>query len=403
MRHSRRVVRFLLCLLCLSALESAFAQEERTVPRLPEYVIEVGGHDAGCRFAPLKGTSGREGELQFVLSKLPPAAANGEAQPTAWTVMVSARPEGELWRVNVSVGMGEFYDAGAHGVGSFTLRTNERAFVSDMVRYGVNPLSVSVVKVLGRAARAPRVINQTQSISVEKLEIRTLPEPYRVSLKNSSSRDVIAVQINSYKFGEFTALKWRGGERLRALIKAGQSYPMEMVSEDRTCAGVDGYRPTQTDRIEISSVVFADGSYEGTVGLAALIRARALGHIQPLSRVAELFNSWGERDNLSPAEITYYFRSVASGIEELAEPHLLNDLMSKLPQGEPETVLALGKFLRHGQHEIKVNLLADAQELERLAGRGMETEVETKIVAQWLTQKKAKYAEWLATAQTAAR
>jgi hypothetical protein len=341
--------------------------------------------------------------LQFVLSKPPPATPNGEAQPTVWTVMVSARLEGELWRVNVSVGMGEFYDAGAHRVGSFALRTNERAFVSDLVRYGVNPLSVSVVKVLGGAARAPRVINRTQSISVEKLEVRALPEPYRVSLKNSSSKDVIAVQISSYKFSEFTALKWHGGDRLRALIKAGQSYPMEMVSEDRACAGMDGYRPTQTDRIEISSVVFADGSYEGTAGLAALIRARALGHIQPLSRVAELFNSWGERDNLSAAEITYYFRSVASGIEELAEPHLLNDLMSNLPQGEPETVLALGNFLRHGQHEIKVNLLADAQELERLAGRGMETEVETKIVAQWLTRKKAKYAEWLATAQTAAR
>ncbi|HYP02403.1 MAG TPA: hypothetical protein VER76_19590 [Pyrinomonadaceae bacterium] len=338
-----------------------------------------------------------------MLSKPPPAAPRGEAQPTVWTVGVSARLDGEVWRVNVSVGMGEYYDGGAQQVGSYALRTNERAFVREMVRYGVNPVSVGVVKVLGAAGRTVRVTNGTQSISVEKLEARTLPEPYRVSLKNNSSKDVVAVQINSYKLGQFTALRWRGGDRLNALIKAGESYRMEMVSEDRACAGADGYRPTQTDRVEISSVVFADGSYEGTAGLAALIRAKSLGHIQPLGRVVELINSWNDRDNLSAAEITHYFRSIANGIEEVAEPSMLNDLLSNLPEGEVEKVPSLGNFLRHGQHEIKTNLLGDAQELESLANRKQEAQVETKIVAGWLTRTKAKYVDWLAAAQAAAR
>jgi hypothetical protein len=403
MPHARLIVRFLLCLVCLPALTSAFAQEAREVPVLPEYVIEVGGHDARCRFAPIKRTATQDGELRFVLSKPPPVAPGGEAQPTVWTVKVFARPDGELWRVSVSVGLGEFYDAGVHEVGSYALRTNERAVVGEVVRYGVSPLSVGVVKVLGGAARVPRVINRTQSISVEKLEARTLPEPYRVSLKNSSSKDVIAVQLNSHKREDFSALRWHGGGRLHALIKAGESYRMEMVSEDRGCAETDGYRPVQTDRIEISSVVFADGSYEGTPGLAALIRAKSLGHVQPLSRVVELFNSWKDRDNLSPAEITYYFRIIAGGIEEVAEPYLLNDLLSNLPEREPDKVLSLGSFLRHGQHEIKTSLLADAQELDGLAGKGLETHVEAKIVAEWLARTKAKYADWLVAAQAAAR
>jgi hypothetical protein len=403
MPHARLFVQTLLCLACLLAANSAFAQEERDAPALPEYVIEVGGHEAGCRFAPVRRTAAQQGELRFVLSKLPPASPRGEAQPTVWTVAVSARPEGELWRVNVFVGLGEFYDSGARQVGSYALRTNERAVVSEIARYGVNPLSVAVVKVLAGAARPPRVLNRTQSISWEKLEARPLPEPYRISLKNSSSKDVLAVQLNSYKLGHFSALRWHGGERLRPLIKAGESYRMEMISEDRACAETDGYRPTQTDRIEISSVVFADGSYEGTAGLAALVRAKSLGHIQPLSRVVELFNSWNDRDNLSPAEITYYFRSVAGGIEEVAEPYMINDLLSNLAEREPEKVHSLGNFLRHGQHEIKTNLLADAQELESLLSREPETPGATKIVAEWLTRTKAKYANWLAAAQAAAR
>lgn len=403
MPHTRLIVQSLLCFVCLCAVKSALAQTEREVSSLPEYMIEVGSHDAGCRFAPVRQTAAQQGELSFVLSKPPPASPRGEAQPTVWTVRVSARPEGELWRVNVSVGMGEFYDNGVQPVGSYALSTNERASVGEITRYGVPPLSVAVVKVLGGAARKPRVFNRTQSISVEKIETRALPEPYRVSLKNISSKDVVAVQINSHKYNNFSALRWQGGGRLSALIKAGESYRMEMISEDRACADADGYRPKQTDIIEISSVVFADGSYEGTSGLAALIRAKSLGHIQPLSRVVELFNSWQDRDNLSAAEITYYFRSVASGIEEVAEPHLLNDLLSNLPDTEPDKVLALGSFLRHGQHEIKTNLLADARELESLVSKEAETQFETKIVAEWRVRTRAKYADWLAAAQAAAR
>lgn len=402
MPHTRLCIRFLLCLVCLFVVDGAFAQEEREVPTLPEYMIEVGSHDAGCRFAPIKRATAQQGELHFILSKPPPASPRGETQLTVWTVRVSARPDGEVWRINVSVGMGEYFDSGAQHVGSYALRTNERATVSEIVRYGVNPLSVAVVKVLAGAARPPRISNRTQSISVDKLEARALPEPYRVKLKNNSGKDVLAVQINSYKRDDFTALRWHGGDRLRALIKTGDSYLMEMVSEDRACAETDGYRPTQTDRIEISSVVFADGSYEGTAGLAALVRAKSLGHIQPLRRVVELFDSWKERDNLAAAEVTYNFRSVASGIEEVAEPYMLNDLLSKLAEIEPDKVHSLGNFLRHGQHEIKTNLLADAQELESLVSKKPETQLETNFVAEWLTRMKAKYTGWLAAAQAAA-
>lgn len=403
MTHTRLIVQIIVWLICLTGVSGALAQEEQNASTPPEYVIEVGGPEAGCRFAPVKRRTRQPGELRFVLSKAPPASPRGEAQPTAWSVRVNAHPEGEAWRVNVSVGLGEFFDSGAPQVGSYLLRTNERVSVSEIARYGISPISVAVVKVLAGAARTPRVINRTQSISVEKLEARPLPEPYRVSLKNSSSKNVLAVQLNSYKLREFTALRWHGGDRLRALIEAGDVYRMEMLSEDRACADADGYRPTQTDRIEISSVVFADGSYEGTAGLAALIRAKSLGHLQPLSRVVELFNSWNDRDNLSPAEIAYHFRSMASGIEEVAEPYMLNDLLSNLSEREPDKVHSLGNFLRHGQHEIKTSLLADAQVLESRASKGLEPQVETKIVAEWLPRTKAKYADWLAAAQAAAR
>jgi hypothetical protein len=400
MSHMHLIVRTILCLACLSVVERASAQEGREAPVLPEYVIEVGDGE-GCSFAPLKRAEGRQrGAFKWVVSKPPPASPRGEASPSVWTLIVTAQPDGDMWRVNVSVRLGEYYDGEAKQVAAYVLRTNERAEVSEVMPYGVKPFRVGVVKVSAASARPPRVMNRTESILVEKLEARPLPEPYQLSLKNRSGKDVLAIQINSHKGGRFSALRWHEEGRSRPLIKAGGSYRVAMLSEDRACAGTDGYRPTQSDRLEISAVVFADGSYEGTSGLAALIRAKALGHVQHLSRVLELFNSWGERDNLSPAEITYHFRSVASGIEETAEPHLLNELQSHLPELSSETIPALGKFLRHGQHEIKTTLLADAQHVELISARGLETQVETKIVAGWLARTKAKYAGWLAAAQS---
>lgn len=399
MSHMHLIVRTILCLACLSVVERASAQDGREAPVLPEYVIEVGDGE-GCSFAPLKRANGQQGEFKSILSKAPPASPRGEASPSVWTVTVTAQSAGEMWRVSVAVGLGEYYDGEVKQVSTYVLRTDERTEVSEVVPYGVKPFRVGVVKVSAASARPPRVMNRTQSILVEKLEARPLPEPYQLSLKNRSGKDALAIQINSHKGGKFSALRWHEEGFLRPLIKAGGSYRVAMLSEDRACAGTDGYRPTQSDRLEISAVVFADGSYEGTTGLAALIRAKALGHVQHLSRVLELFNSWGERDNLSPAEIAYYFRSVAGGIEETAEPHLLNDLQNHLPELSSETIPALGKFLRHGQHEIKTNLLADAQHMESISAGGLETQVETKIVAEWLARTKAKYADWLAAAQS---
>lgn len=404
MSHAHLIVRAVFCLACLSIAERAPAQLGREAPVSPEYVIEIGNSE-GCSFAPLKRANGgrqQQGAFTSVVSKPPPASPRGEASPSVWTLIVTAQPAGDMWRVNVSVGLGEYYDGGTKQVATHVLRTNERAEVSEVMPYGVEPFRVGVFKVSASGARPPYIMNRTRSIKVEKLEARPLPEPYQLSLKNHSGKDVLAIQINSHKGGNFSALRWHEESRSRPLIRAGDSHRIAMLSEDRTCANTDGYRPTQSDRLEISAVVFADGSYEGASGLAALIRAKALGHARHLGRVSELFDSWGERDNLFPAEITYYFRTVADGIEETAEPHLVNDLQSHLPELGSETVPSLAKFLRHGQHEIKTSLLADANDVESISARGLETHVETKVVAEWLARTKAKYADWLTAAQAIA-
>ncbi|PYS93481.1 MAG: hypothetical protein DMF64_04560 [Acidobacteria bacterium] len=315
--------------------------------------------------------------------------------PIVSKVTFSAQQNGDFWSLSVVVGVGEFYDAGEQQVAALTLRTNERAEVREVARFGLNPFSVGVVKVLGATASKPRVNSRVQSISVEKLEANMLPEPYRLTLKNNSSKDVLAIQYNTYKNGQFLFLKWLGMGLPRPLIKAGEVYRLEALSEAHTCADPDGYRPAQSNRLDIVSAVFTDGSYEGEPGLAALLRGVALGNKKHLGRVVATLNNLSENEKSIPAVVIYQLRYLAEGIDETADSYIVDELENSLPPLGPEATFALPNFIRAGQHDVKTNLLIDAQQLEDISNKTQKA----KAMNVWLTQTKAKYEHWLALAK----
>lgn len=384
----------LACLTLSVGIPKVLAQEQESVS-LPEYIIEL-DRGGGCNFAPLK-RSVNHGVLQLVIATLPGPRIDREGKPAVSMITVSARMEGEGWLVGVHFGRGEFYDAGDEQVAAFKINTNERVEVREAVRFGVSPFRIGVVKVLGQTGRAPHVSNKTQSVSVEKLEANALPEPYRLFIKNNSDQNVLAVQYNTYKGGRFMHLKWLAGERSRPLIKSGDVYRVNVLIEDQTCAGPDGYRPVQTNRIEIASVVFADGSYEGDAGLAVLIRGDALGNKKHLYRIVEMLKAWGEREVLTSAEVAAQLRDQVAAMDETAEPYMLNNLQSNFPSLGEDSFPALSNFIRHGQHVLRNNVLDDVVKLEAAVSKGEEA----GAVRAWLAQTGKKYARWLEAAEAA--
>jgi len=271
--------------------------------------------------------------------------------------------------------------------------------VREVVPYGVSPVRVAVVKAFIEPAAQVRLTNRTQSLAVEKLDAETLPAPYRLALKNRAAADVLAVQLDTYKDSRHVALHWLGERWLRPLFKAGDMFRLDVPSEDRACAGDDGYRPSQSDRIAITAVVFADGSYEGDPHLAALIRAKALGNRKYLPAVVQALGGFSERTDLSAAELIAQLKYQASLMDELAESYMLDELQRGLPALGQDAAAALGNFLRHGQHEVKTNLLADAEWLEAATASKGE---QLKSTHAWLKQTRDKYEHWLAAAQSVA-
>jgi hypothetical protein len=402
----RRLAILVLLLTCSTPVTSQQIENTRTkvdsaskpteVSKQPEYVIEV-SRPGGCSFAPIELK--RNGGL--FLTALPRSAKpvpDSAGRVALSKLVVEARRDGERWKVKVVLGSGEFYDAGDQEIASFVLDTNEHVTVTEAVGFGLPSLRVGVMKVIEVAAEKPTVNSLVQSISVEKIQANKLPEPYRVELKNNSQSDVIAVQYNIFKGDRFLDLKWRSNGLVNPLLKSGAIYPLEVVSEDKACSDVDGYRPGQSTRIDVVSVVFADGSFEGQFGLATLIKATAAGNKLHLRNVVAALDYLDQGGQFDPIVIGNQLRFLRESLGEVAEPLMITTVQKSLPMIPADSGPAIASFLRSGMHEIRTSLERDERAIEVLSKRN-----NPELIKAWWSRTYQKYKTWLATAESVSR
>ena len=387
-----KITHFIVCILITLLIGSTrITAQEATKPdtaALPEYVVQVRRPD-GCQVAPvsLKHKSG------FVLYALPRPAKiqpDSSGQPITSKVFVAARQLGTQWEVKVSIGKGEFYDAGDTMVGQFLLNLNELTSVKEVSRFGLSPIQVGVLRIIRQQAGYPGFRNSTQSVSLESIEANNLPDPYKLQLRNNSQSDLIAIQYNTFREGRFLELKWLSHGLSDPLIKAGESYTLAVSSEDKSCGDADGYHPNQSDRLDLVSAVFADGTFEGQSGLAALIKGAAFGNRLRLERVVQALRNAGD----NPTEIESQLKYLQDSINEETEPYMIETLRTILPPLPPDATPVLEGFIRSGMHDVKVNLIRDVNRFESLKRAGNLGLTET-----WTPLTKAKYERWLAGAE----
>jgi hypothetical protein len=358
---------------------------EETVSALPEYVIEV-QRPEGCLVAPIS-TKHKQGHLLYALPR--PAKVPTD-NSVASKVFVWAQRKDGMWSVRVTIGTGEFYDAGDTKVAEYPLNTNERVMVQDFNRFGLAPIRVRVARIIRRNVGSPNLNIETQSVSVESIDIGDLPDPYKVRLRNNSNNDLIAIQYNKFRRNRFVELKWLSAGLINPLIKAGQTYELKVSSEDNSCGDDEGYQPSQSDRIDLVGAVFADGTIEGQSGLGTLIKGAALGNRRNLERVVETLRLVGN----DPAELANELNNLHKSMDEAADPYLPDLLRTLLPPLPGDATPAMISFIRSGMHDVKVNLGRDANHFQILARRN-----NVELNRQWAERTRTKYERWLEAAQ----
>ena len=385
-------IHWLTLILVAICVTNAIAQEpgpkaaEPPAP-LPEYVLEV-TRPEGCLVSPIEPKR-KFACLVYALPRPAKVAPDTSGKPITSKVQVWAFQEGEQWRIRVAVGTGEFFDAGDHKVGDFTLNANERTTVPDVSKFGLSPIRVGVMKIVRQTIGPPQFNNLADSISLESMETLSLPDPFKLSLKNKSTQDLIAVQYNTFGQRGFIELKWLSPGLLVPLIKADETYKLVVRSEDNTCGDGEGYRPNQLRKIDLVSAVFADGTYEGEPALAALIKGTALGNRKNLEHVVQTIG-YAE----DPGQLAQQLLHLQAGMNEEVETYLIEQLVGMFPMLTADARDTLINYIRSGMHEVKSNLQRDAQHL-----RAITRHNNPQINKRALEDIKAKYARWWAAAQ----
>jgi hypothetical protein len=305
-------------------------------------------------------------------------------------VYVAASAEGDAWKLKVWVVKGEFGDKGRQDVATFLVRENEKVTVTEMGLFGIKAFDVSVVRVNESAAVQPRLRNRTESIAVTNVEVTTVPSPYRIFLRNLSHKNVLALELNTYNGEQMLLLKWPQGTWDHPLIEPGGTYEEEMPSTGRGQTTPDGYTPEQSTSIEISTVVFADGTYEGKPYLAAGTKAQMMGSRRQLRRVLPLIQTALVSMDSGDGNVLTKLKEAVSLLSEDSDPSQLNDLQGQFSTLDDGMRKNLVNFERAGLHNVKANLLKE------IGAFGKADEPTSGSSArEWIVKTHERYERWL--------
>lgn len=187
-------------------------------------------------------------------------------------VRIVSRPEANAVKVTVSVLAGQKPHETEQVAADFTLRENEKRTVSELAKFGVEPFELRAVGLTLAASDLPRIVNKTDSLTIEKLEPVDAQTPsVKIVLANNSDK---AVNALTYKVSVGKSLRSSGrpgkldGE---ILVKPGERFqtivPNVGFGVKNSVGQTVSLEPNRT--ITISAVVFEDDSFEGEDAEAA--------------------------------------------------------------------------------------------------------------------------------------
>lgn len=360
--------------------------QERAEDALNGYAIHATYRDLTIVFYPMRGRK-RQGTIGFTPEALNIKRATKDAERVSY-IRIDASLQGKLWRVEVAVQFGEFYDSELEQIAAYHIREGEKAGVKEVARYGLKPFDVSVVRVERVPAVQPEVVNRTNSIVVLSVKTAPLPMPYRVVLKNTSGKAVQALEIVASNGKGAFVLYRPEGTPFQSLIEPGQERTVEISSErEYQSLPTSEYLAEQLSLVEINTAVFADSTYEGQPDLAVWQKAKAAGDKIQIDRILLLIQSALETED--DAYALEELKKAVSSLGETVEPALLEELNNQfqgLSQSQEETVRGL---MRRSLHDLKAGLNRSIADFESGAGRPADGSFKA-----WLESKKEAYESW---------
>ncbi len=383
-----RVILIALLVFCFLPV-NIIAQQEKQANQLPTglslEVISGKGERPIYQAVPNNSWYGRFREI--------PATVMGEKALPVQAVNISARMEGARVRVIVSVHLGKKFFERQDPVGSYLLGENERAVVSELTTFGVEPFEIGVIRVAPKSTPLPGALSRALSIKVIGVQpIDSTFPAFKLTLLNTSAKNVSALFVETFVDNRRRTSSMPHNPDGSALIAAGSTYEFKRQLNNAASASIDGYTPETppNQSVVIKAAIFEDGTYEGDAPSAAHYRGFALGHRTQLTRLVALYEKALEFTELDAKMVLDRLRIGVGALGIGADASDMEKLLSDFPglaEGEKSMVKSAAEVV---MFELGKEALKEIGKFENKQGSNIDREA----MRVWLTTSLDKYRKW---------
>lgn len=376
----------LLLIICGSTLSFAQEKQEKRTPLIPTGLsLEVNTKDGPVSYKSIPGEF-FGGSYRRLASWKPIADA-----PEVETFEFRYVMEGDAVRVRAYAWIGKFADK-KELIGNYLLPEGEKLAVEGMAKFGYEPMELSVVKVKLAPPVLPEAMSKIPSVAVVGVEIKPSNFPaYKLRLRNLSAKDITHLEIKTFKGGRPSLIKWPREEFNRPLVKAGDSYEVTLNTTGSGQKTQDGFTPSPPQRIEVTTAIFSDKSYEGDSQSAARFIAMLHGQKIQIKRAFTLFKPSPETQGAGESASLENFKQQVSSLERSASREMIDEIFASFPGRTPEWEEGLKAYMEGGLDEVRKGLLEEIEKYRKADDDGTATE----LFGSWARDLRQKYEDWL--------
>jgi hypothetical protein len=319
---------------------------------------------------------------------------SGWVQPPGSPAVTAVNIKSELAeggvRVWVSVFLGELLEQ-ENKVASYILHEGEKVTVGELTNMGVEPFEIKLVRLSPTVSEVPQFTSKAKSIEVVVMQpnLSTLPS-YEVVVRNVSTKNVSALQAQVMQGGRVRISTMPQGKEGQPLIVPGGTYEFSSRVATRATPAPDGYAPVilPDQVIEISSVVFDDGSFEGNSDAFSAFAGFQKGRKIQLARVVDLFEKSLAASDPAPSTLGSLKAEIAALSLE-ADSSAVQELLGKLPNSPNMNQARVKTLIEIGMKGLRDEVLNEIAQFQ-LRNRRLDP----NTFHDWLKSSKDRYEAW---------
>ena len=240
--------------------------------------------------------------------------------------------------------------------------TREQPVRSERLReFGVEPVTFSLVPLKPTVLIPPQVVNKTAGLDVSHIEpvMNTRPG-YRVSIRNLTTKPAVMFFLKAYKDSRFAWSKRADLQDGSAVIEPGDTLVLAAPGSSGAPASNAGWAPSSIDTIELTAVLWDDGSFEGDSQEVESALLSYLGRRAQLDRVVAIMQRVAS-EALQTKDARKRLRADFGALPIRVDAATRADALARLQQVVATPAANFERTMEVAQAYIKTNVLKDLE------------------------------------------